>query len=222
MRGIAVILLAASILPAQGEQHMREDGWVPEVLVIDLDGNGIDLQGVASGVRLEFGDKVLRRSGWTRPKSDDSFIVVDMFQSGEFGLLGRRFGPPNGFQYLKGTEGQSIEAKRELMKQGGGRIIRNPDGKMDKRDAAFETLILWTDANADGRVEDLELQSLAWAGFESIDLTLTRLELTGKSLDAHGNRMIERAKALRLVNGQQKEVDVFSVRLAAAPVTSAR
>lgn len=219
---LAAVLLAVSVIDVQGEQHKRDDGSVPEVLIVDLDGNGVDLQGVESGIRLEFGDKIFRRSGWTRPKSDDSFIVMDTFQNGSFELLGRRFGPPNGFQYLKGTEGQSIEAKRELMKQGGGRIIRNPDGKMDKRDAAFETLILWTDANADGRVEDLELQSLAWAGFESIDLTLTRLELTGKSLDAHGNRMIERAKALRLVNGQQKEVDVFSVRLAAAPVTSAR
>jgi hypothetical protein len=59
----------------------------------------------------------------------------------------------------------------------------NGDGLLDSVDSAFSLLLLWTDRNHDGISQPEELQTLAQAGIQRIDLDYRRSHRT----DRYGN-----------------------------------
>ena len=87
---------------------------------------------------------------------------------------------------------------------------RNEDGVIDRRDAVFDSLRLWRDANHDGVSEACELQGLPQLGLKSIDLDYK----VSNRRDQYGNWFRYRAK-VRDVRGAQLgrwAWDIFLVR----------
>ena len=190
--------------------HLRSDGEIPAVVVIDTNGDGISLTTPGEGVDFPFGHGRLGRTAWTQPGSDDAFLIRDRdrngFVDGIGDLLGGS-GPPNGFDFLRALEGWATPADIGRAQQS----TRRPDGRIDRADAVMLELGLWIDENHNGRSEENELQSLSFAGFESIDLR--GVEVVAR--DPGGNLIVEKSKAVRVRNSLRSIVDVIAVRLAA-------
>jgi hypothetical protein len=66
----------------------------------------------------------------------------------------------------------------------------NRDGQIDRRDAIFQSLLLWQDINHNGRSEPGELHTLSDRHLKIIDLDYK----TSRRTDQYGNRFRYRAK----------------------------
>jgi hypothetical protein len=190
---------AAALVPVQG-QHLRRDGLVPELMLIDLDGNGIRLSSVADGVSFVFaGGRPPEQTAWTLLGSRDAFVAIDQNRDGRIAsseeILGGLLGPPNGFEYLS----------RVLAGRG------DPPPRLELGHPLFRQVVLWTDTNHDGQSQEPELQSLEYAGFVSVDLS--GVGLVNEPPDAAGNVVTRRGKAMRGQPGGNA-AEVITVRLA--------
>jgi hypothetical protein len=126
-------------------RQLREEG-TSEVLVVDLDGNGVCLTSAAEGVVADPVSSTVM-SSWTCAREQDAFVVFDQTEDGRIQgeILGGILGPPRAFQHLE---------------------------ILAKDDAQFAKLGLWIDENHDGQSDEQELQSFAHAGLESIRMSL--------------------------------------------------
>jgi len=129
-------------------------------IVLDLDGDGVELGGAA---RFDLdADGAAETLGWV--SGGDGLLVVDRDGSGviEDGreVLSEQF---DGFGF-----GNSVEALRAL--------DTNLDGQVDARDAGFDDLLVWRDQDGDGQTDIGELISLD-------DLDITSLSVTPESTD---------------------------------------
>ena len=148
-------------LYASGKVEVRE---VQDPLVIDLDGDGIELTDAASGVEFDLtGDGKKERSGTVT--GDDAFLAYDRNGNGSIDsgreLFGDQHGAANGFAELAKFDG-------------------NRDAKIDAQDAVYGDLQLWTDRNANGRSEEDELRGLAAEGVSAISLDYRTYGITGE------------------------------------------
>ncbi|HEY0283494.1 MAG TPA: hypothetical protein VGC27_12825, partial [Rhizomicrobium sp.] len=140
--------------------------WSP--VVLDLDGNGIDLVSANSMSAPWFdmdGDGYRDQTGWVGP--NDGILVID--RDGD-GLI---------------TKGEEISFSRDENGavsdlEGLRAYDTNQNGMIDASDAQFSELRVWQDANQDGICEAGELTTLAERSIAAINLTLTP---TGNSLD---------------------------------------
>lgn len=127
-------------------------------VVIDLDGDGVELLSVAhSNLVIDAGFGDLRYSGWVG--ADDGILAFDANGNGsvdgyaEFGLT--NFSP---------TAGSDLEALAAFDSNG--------DGVLDAQDEQFGSFLIWRDANGDGICQDGEAVTLAQLGVLSINLGL--------------------------------------------------
>ncbi len=132
---------------------------VTDPLVIDLDGDGLELTSVEDGVLFDIdGDGVLERVGWLGP--DDGFLAFDANGDGRIDDVSELFGDPGqlGFAELStfnthdddwGTQAPVIDAD----------------------DAEFSNLLVWRDLNQNGVSDPGELKTLVELGITSIPLT---------------------------------------------------
>jgi hypothetical protein len=138
-------------------------------VVIDVNGDGIHLTGPEEGVEFALGPSSLSyRVSWTRPASDDAWLVLDRNGNGTIDNGLELFGnhtpqpppPPgevrNGFLALmvfdrpaNGGDGNSL---------------------IDRNDSVFNSLRLWQDVNHNGVSEPSELHELKSLGVESISV----------------------------------------------------
>lgn len=210
MNAFAVLATTASlVLTIADAPQAPASGRIAEPMIIDVRGDGFSLTTVQEGVRVDVdGDGQPEQVAWTSAGSDDAFVCIDNNKDGVIQvpseLLGGTTGPPVGFAYLAAMDGISSrrpEAVRD----------RHPDGVIDKSDAIYGELILWTDSNHNGRSEEDELESLEHAGIQQI---ASGYEGT-PSVDASGNRVRYRAQA-RLTGKRGLDVarEVITVRLA--------
>jgi len=180
-------------------EHHRKDGVVPEVLVIDLAGNGISFRSPNVGPSVDFGDGNKRRSGWVNQGTDDAFLMFDLNHNGRvdsmYELLGGR-GPSRAFAFLEATSA------------GPG----PPDDLINASNKLFQRLVLWTDVNADGRSSEPELQSAEYAGLESI--SRKRVDLR-PDVGPGGQALEVYLAQKRTINGLSS-VQVVAVRLKAS------
>ncbi len=182
-------------------QHQRSDGLIPELMLVDLDGNGIELSSAADGVRFAFVTGTSVQTAWTLKGSRDSFIVIDRNGDGKIvsvaEIPGGILGPPNGFEYLRAV----------AFGQSGG-----SGGRIEKSNLLFSRLLVWTDADHDGLSSEDELQSLEYAGFDAIELPVS--ESQRPTPDKHGNVTTASGRATRAVPGG-RSVNVVTVRFTA-------
>ncbi|RYG20419.1 MAG: hypothetical protein EON96_01050, partial [Caulobacteraceae bacterium] len=123
-------------------------------LVLDLDGDGLELTGASSfSPFFDYdGDGFGERGGWV--SGDDGLLVLDQNQDGRVSDVGELFGGP-------GLSGFAELALHDL----------NADGKIDATDAVFSALSVWRDLNQNRVVDAGEMFGLAELGIVSIDVT---------------------------------------------------
>jgi Ca2+-binding RTX toxin-like protein len=125
-------------------------------LIIDLDGDGLELRSMDSGdIFFEMDqDGFAEHTAWVKP--DDGFLARDLNGNGKIDNVGELFGNATtpGFTALSALDS-------------------NKDGKIDSSDADFGTLRVWQDADQDGVTDAGELKTLGEAGIASISLSTT-------------------------------------------------
>ncbi len=123
-------------------------------LVLDLDGDGLELTGLSSvSPRFDLdGDNFAEATGWVA--SDDGLLVRDLDGNGTIDDVSELFGSPT-------TSGFSELAL----------LDSNGDGVISAADASFAQLQIWQDANQDGISQAGELSSVSALGIASISLT---------------------------------------------------
>lgn len=124
-------------------------------LVLDLDGDGVELLGAEAGVMFDMdNDGQGDRTGWVGP--DDGLLALDINGDGIINNQGELFGNAAAF-----ADGFANLAQYD----------DNGDGIIDAADAIFAQLVVWQDANSDGisqagemfRLGDLDIASLSLA-----------------------------------------------------------
>ena len=122
-------------------------------IVVDLDGDGIELTSVEDGVHFDItGTGKPVQTAWI--KGGDAFLARDINGNGKIDsgleLFGDQWGAKNGFEELK-------------------KLDSNNDGFIGPEDKYYQQLILWRD-NGDGVSTSDELLTLQQAGIERIAL----------------------------------------------------
>lgn len=131
-------------------------------LVLDLDGDGIELIGhnQFQGALFDFdANGIKNATGWV--KADDGLLVFDKNNNGVIDSGLELFGDAT---ILKdGTKAQhGFMALADLDSNG--------DGKIDANDADFDKLKIWRDLNGDGISQEGELFTLSELGIQSLNL----------------------------------------------------
>lgn len=154
-----------------------------------MDGDGFDLTSASDGVHFRGSPNgEIIRTAWTSNGSDDSLLVFDRNGNGMIDDGSELFGcstpqpqPP------AGEIGNGFIALAELDKpENGG----NGDGRINRRDEAFEQLTLWRDSNHNGVSESNELTRLPQSEIRVIELDY----MESRRQDEHGNRFKFRAR----------------------------
>ncbi|MGH1377430.1 MAG: calcium-binding protein, partial [Alphaproteobacteria bacterium] len=123
-------------------------------LVLDLDGNGIDLTSVIGTEAVYWDideDGFAEKSGWI--SGNDGLLAIDLNSDGVINNHGELFGTNT-------TDGFTILSNYDS----------NTDNVIDASDAQFADLLVWVDASANGYSESDELYSLADLGITSINI----------------------------------------------------
>jgi Ca2+-binding RTX toxin-like protein len=141
-------------------------------LVIDLDGDGIELMSLA-GSNTHFDldiDGFRELTGWVSP--DDGLLAYDINSNNTIDDISELFG------------NQTTDGFTEL-----SALDSNSDGVIDANDAAFGSLLVWRDLDSDGISDQGELVSLSTAGIASINLnaSLANYTLAGNLVTHHSS-----------------------------------
>lgn len=145
-----------SVTVQSGDQPPASDP-----LVLDLDGDGIELTDIANGVLFDInGDGKKEQTAFVA--RDDGFLAMDRDLNGliESGLelFGDQKGAANGFAEL-------------------ARYDDNQDRKISDADSIFEKLLVYRELNNDGVGSGSELSSLKDFGISAISLTYQNVDL---------------------------------------------
>lgn len=125
-------------------------------IVLDLDGNGIQLEQKASGVRFDWdGDGKADATGWVAP--GDGLLVIDRDNNG-------LVSDASELSFTSDKEG----AKSDL--DGLSSFDSDHDGLISDLDADFNEFKVWVDANQDGISSVDEVKSLGDVGIKAISL----------------------------------------------------
>ncbi|WP_218510706.1 SdrD B-like domain-containing protein [Variovorax sp. dw_308] len=173
---------------AAGQTDLTWDAGITPI-VLDLDGNGIHTVSRfdAQGSFDLLGNGTAVKSGWI--SSGDAFLAVDNNHNGTIDSVSELFG---------GTAKGAGFAKLASFDSNG-------DGVVDAKDARFNELTVWRDANGNHVTDAGELMTLAQAGVDSLKVAHTDVP----EIDAQGNLHLERSSAT-LAGGQQVDMtDVY-------------
>ncbi len=142
-------------------------------LLIDLDGAGIETLPLSQGIYFNHQGSSFRiRTGWAGPS--EGILARDLDGDGRISNGRELFG--NNTLLRDGQDAANgFEALRDLDDSG--------DGIFDARDALFGSLLIWQDADSNGRSAPGELATLEEAGILSVDLAYTETDIQ----DVHGN-----------------------------------
>ena len=165
-------------------------------LVLDLDGDGIETVGLAAGIQFDMNnDGFLETTGWVM--SDDGFLALDRNGDGIINNGSELFG--NSTMLQNG----SLAANGFLAL---AEFDSNHDGKIDKKDSAWNSLRVWRDINQNGESDAGELFTMDQAGISSINLSYTNSNV----VDAFGNEFRQVGSfVLSKGNTSRQMVDVW-------------
>ncbi len=131
---------------------------VSDPLVVDLDGDGIEILPIERGVNFDlWSNEHAVAVAWPHP--DDAFLVLDVDADGSV---------VNGSELLGDIDGHSANGFDKLASLDHISAGGDGDGHITSRDAAYQRLRVWQDRDTNGRVSDGELLGLDTVGLESI------------------------------------------------------
>lgn len=148
------------------ERVTYHGGYAPPI-VLDLDGDGLDLSEVDSSTIITRNDRGgLYQLAWVGPT--DAFLAVDRDGDGAINKVSE-------LSFVQDKAGATSDL------EGLKTWDTNGDGLLDKNDANFGKLLLFQDLNQNGRSTKKELRTLAEAGIVAIDLKGVATGYTSKS-----------------------------------------
>jgi hypothetical protein len=158
--------IQASFSPGENVQQS-------DPLVLDLNGDGINLTHVENGVKFDItGNGTKEQVAWVA--SSDGLLVWDRNANGIIDngkeLFGDQHGAVDGFMELTTLDSDK-------------------NGTIDARDSLFEKLNIWQDKNQNGISESDELQNLRALGINAISLWTTSANdvNAGNLISAYGS-----------------------------------
>ena len=139
-------------------------------LILDLNGNGIEVTPWQDGVRFDI-DGDGKRDQTAFVTGGDAFLALDRNQNGRI----------DGGHELFGDQHGAVDGFAELRK-----FDENGDDVIDSADPIYGALRLFSDRNRDGVSQRGELRTLAEENIAAIllDATQTRQSLQGNTLTA--------------------------------------
>ena len=141
-------------------------------------------------------DTVKTGTAWAG--ADDGLLVWDRNGNGSIDSGRELFGDEtilvNG---QKAANGFAALAELDTGSLVGGVLVGAGDGKFDANDAQYTNLRVWRDLNQDGISQAGELQTLAQAGVQSINLVST----TSNTNYAHGNATLVQSGSFTRTDG---------------------
>ncbi len=147
-------------------------------LVLDLDGDGLELTSVWAGTPVSFdvlGDGNKVRTGWVF--GDDALLALDVDGNGRidsgaelFGENSARAAAKDKWAFRNFESGFQALAAHDA----------NEDGAVDAKDPVFARLLLWQDGNQNGVSEPGELTQLAQSPVQSLSLAYAKTGSPGR------------------------------------------
>lgn len=169
----------------QSEVQVQE----AEPLVIDLNGNGIELTDVRKGKGVLFditGDGQKEQVSWVAPT--DGIVVYDRNGNGIIDngkeLFGDQHGAANGFEEL-------------------AKFDTDQNGTIDKNDNVYNDLKIWRDLNRNGYSETKEMKTIEEYGIKSIDVNKDNTH------DSVAGNRIEGYSSYHTAHGRGKVAEVY-------------
>ena len=142
-------------------------------IILDLDGNGVRTTSLENGTMFDFsGDGQPVKTAWADPNC--GFLVRDINGNGQIDNASEMFG---NFTLLK--NGQRANNGFDALAE----FDLNGDGVIDRSEAEKAGILIWNDANLNGKVDPGELLTLEQANILSIQTQYTVSHYT----DENGN-----------------------------------
>ncbi|MEJ2818036.1 DUF4214 domain-containing protein [Caulobacter sp. CCG-8] len=136
------------------QTYVNYDNYYP--IALDLDGDGLNLSSVdGSSVVVKTAQGGLSKIGWVGPT--DGFLAVDRNGDGAINTLSE-------ISFVQDKPGATSDL------EGLRTWDTNGDGVLDKADKDFSKILLFVDANQNGRSTAKELRTLEEAGIVAINL----------------------------------------------------
>ena len=129
-------------------------------LALDLDGDGVELLSLSSGVDFDMNaDGLMDSTAWV--DSDDGLLVFDRNGDGIINDGSELFG-----EHMKLSNGETADNGFSALSH----FDSNGDNVFDSNDQAYNQVKVWQDKNSDGISQADELLDLSELGLDSIDL----------------------------------------------------
>ena len=126
----------------------RAPWWCESPLVLDLNRDGFKLSPEGVGVYFDLtGDGDIKHVQWVAKGTDDGFLALDLNYNGIIDSGAELFGEGT---VVIGTGEHADNGYTALLQYDLPHLGGNQDGKITKKDAIFNRLLLWVDSNADG------------------------------------------------------------------------
>ncbi|MDB5877404.1 MAG: hypothetical protein JWQ41_818, partial [Variovorax sp.] len=183
-------------------------GITYDPLILDLDGDGLELKRASSSILFDHNaDGIRTGTGWTG--ADDGILVRDLDGNGAIDTGRELFGVDtikrNGQKALNG-----FDALADL--------DSNADGNFTSADAAWGSVKVWRDLDQDGISDSGELLSLGDLGISRIGVVGSTTNATGgtqANVTVNGNLIAQSASFTRSVNGTTTNRTIGAVDLEA-------